>query len=99
VMHDPLDPHDEREAPAAEPRTRTPSAPDASDREVPLDAKTLPEALHQWLDGDQVPAQQLSAAEKEVAFWKRINAEAGRRRRMVTPAHVPQQILRKLSDD
>ena len=99
MMHDPLDPQEEREAPAAEPRTPTPPASDASDREVPLDAMALPEAVHQWLDGDQVPAQQLSAAEKELSFWKRINAEAGRRRRMVTPAHVPQQILKKLSDD
>lgn len=98
MMHDPLDPEKQAEAPSAEPRTPAPAEP-ATDREVPLDAKPLPEAVHAYLDGEQVPDKELSAAEKELEFWKRINAEAGRRRRMMTPAHVQQQILKKLTDD
>jgi hypothetical protein len=40
----------------------------------------------------------LSAAPREVAFWKKVEVETTTRRRMVTPAHVPAQILAKLPD-
>lgn len=98
-MHDPLDPRAPERSPAAEPRSDAKAEPAATDREVPLPAKELPTAVHAWLDGDQVSETALSGAERELELWKRISAEAGRRRRMVTPAHVPSQILAKLSDD
>lgn len=98
MMHDPLDPQEQAPTKDAEPRTPTPAEP-VTDREVPLDATALPEAVHAFLDGEQVPDQDLSAAQRELDLWKRIAAETGRRRRMMTPAHVQQQILKKLTDD
>ncbi len=99
MMHDPVDSRsaDLTSVPAT--RARAEAEPQAMDREVPLDARELPSAVHAWLDGDQVPSASLSGAEREVALWKRIGAETGRRSRMVTPAHVPAQILAKLADD
>ncbi len=97
-MHDPLDSRAVN-VPATDSRARAEAEPQATDREVPLDARELPQNLHAWLDGEQVAEAALSGNEREVALWKRIDAEAGRRRRMVTPAHVPAQILAKLADD
>lgn len=97
-MHDPLDPRNETATPSAEPRAPAQAEPTATDREVPLASRELPSAVHAWLDGEAA-AESLSGAEREVALWKQINAETGRRRRMVTPAHVPVQILAKLADD
>lgn len=98
-MQNPLDPREEAKEPASEARVPTPAEPTPADRELSLDAPTLPEAVHAYLDGEKVPDQELTAAQRELELWKRIQSEAGRRRRMVTPAYVPQQILKKLSDD
>ncbi len=97
-MHDPLDPRNEA-APSAEPRVPAQAEPSATDREVPLESRELPNVLHAYLDGEPVSESALAAAEKELALWQQINAEAGRRRRMMTPAHVQKQILNKLADD
>lgn len=97
-MHDPLEPRDETAQPSADARVPAQAEPTATDRELPLPSHELPSAVHAWLDGE-VSAESLSGAEREVALWKQITEEAGRRRRMVTPAHVPVQILAKLSDD
>ncbi len=99
MMHDPVDSRsaDLTSVPAT--RARAEAEPQAMDREVPLDARELPSAVHAWLDGDQVPSASLSGAEREVQLWTKISEEAGRRRRMITPAHVPVQILAKLADD
>ena len=99
MMHDPLDSRTADVTPAPATRARTDAEPQATDREVPMDARELPNAVHAWLDGDQVPSASLVGAEREVALWKRIGAETGRRSRMATPAHVPAQILAKLADD
>jgi hypothetical protein len=98
-MHDPVDFRSADLTSVPSTRARAEAEPQAMDREVPLDARELPNAVHAWLDGDQVPSASLAAAEREVALWKRIGAETGRRSRMVTPAHVPAQILAKLADD
>ena len=98
-MHDPVDPRNEAATPSAEPRVPAQAEPQATDREVPLASRELPNAVHAWLDGEAVAESALSGAEREVALWRQINAETGRRRRMVTPAHVPVQILAKLADD
>ena len=99
MMHDSVDSRSAELTSVPATRARTEAEPQAMDREVPLDARELPTAMHAWLDGEQVPAASLSGAEREVALWKRIGAETGRRSRMVTPAHVPAQILAKLADD
>ncbi len=98
-MHDPVDPRNETAAPSAAPRVPAQAEPTATDREVPLASRELPPALHAWLDGDAVAESTLAGAEREMALWRQINAETGRRRRMTTPAHVPVQILAKLADD
>jgi hypothetical protein len=67
-----------------------------ADREVPLpgaaDARMTP-AVQQWLDGDLPEAAARRADERQVEFWARVSDETERRRRMVTPAHVPQRIM------
>lgn len=98
MMRDPLDPRDEtgeRQGLRVEKR----ADPAAPDREVPMPTADLPSAVHAWLDGDTVNEETLSGAERELALWKRISVETGRRRRMVTPAYVSAQILAKLADD
>ncbi len=97
-MRDPLDPRDEtgeRQGLRVEKR----ADPKAPDREVPMPTADLPSAVHAWLDGDTVNEETLSGAERELAPWKRISVETGRRRRMVTPAYVSAQILARLADD
>ncbi|MEX2182443.1 MAG: hypothetical protein WD771_10405 [Gemmatimonadaceae bacterium] len=96
---DPQDPRDAAPERAAETRPPAPAEPSAADREVPLPASELSTAVHAYLDGDQVSDSALSGAERELELWKRISAEAGKRRKMVTPAHVTRQILAKLADD
>ncbi len=93
MMHKDLDPRDglEPEAP------RTPKAAPPTDEEL-ASGERIPEAVHAWLDGEPVPEAALNAAPREVAFWKKVEAETTTRRRMVTPAHVPAQILAKLPD-
>ncbi len=98
MQHDPLEPRDAAQ-PASESRPAQQAEPVTSDREVTPPRSELPDAVHAYLDGEPVNEKALSAAERELELWKRINAEAGRRRRMATPAHVPQQILKKLADD
>ena len=99
MMHDPVEPQSETAQPSTEARTPIQAEPLALDREVPLASRELPVAVHAWLDGEPVGESSLSGAEREVQLWTKISEEAGRRRRMVTPAHVPVQILSKLADD
>ena len=98
-MHDSLDPRAADVTPAPAPRARAEAEPQTTDREVPLDARELSSSVHAWLDGDQVPTSALAGAEREMALWKLIGAETGRRSRMTTPMHVQAQILAKLADD
>lgn len=99
MMRDPVDPRKETAEPSTAARTPAQAEPQALDREVPLPSTELPNAVHAWLDGDPIAESSLSGAEREVQLWTKISEEAGRRRRMVTPAHVPVQILAKLADD
>ena len=89
-MHKDLDPRDGLETP------RTPKA-EPTDHELAPTGR-ISDAVHAWLDGEPVTDNALSAAPREVAFWKKVEAETTTRRRMVTPAHVPAQILAKLPD-
>jgi hypothetical protein len=70
-----------------------------ADREVPLgqqeqDARVLAPALHSWLDGE-LPEASVRKGEtgRDVEFWKQINTEVDRRRRMRTPAYLEAQIM------
>jgi len=73
-----------------------------ADREVPLgtqetDARVLSPAVHQWLDGE-LPEASLRKGDtaREVEFWKNINGEVERRRRMHTPAYMEARIMEAL---
>ena len=94
MMHDKLEPRDGPE-PAA-PRTQQESPP--LDTEVPAGAARVSDAVHAWLDGEPVSEAALSAAPREVAFWKKVEAETSTRRHMVTPSHVQAQVLAKLPE-
>jgi hypothetical protein len=73
-----------------------------ADREVPIgaqepDARVLSPAIHQWLDGE-LPEATLRKGDtaREVEFWKNINGEVERRRRMQTPAYMEARIMQAL---
>jgi hypothetical protein len=98
-MQDSLDPRDADRQPATEARPAQQAEPVAADREVTPPGTEIPSAVHAYLDGDVVSENALTAAQRELELWKRISSETGRRRRMVTPAHISSQILAKLADD
>ena len=88
-----LDGHHHR--PVRRPERERPLA----DREVPLgqqeqDARVLSPAVHAWLDGE-LPEAVVRKGEtgRDVEFWKQINVEVDRRRRMHTPAYLEAQIM------
>lgn len=89
MMHDNLDPEaTKRPAPAtpgSEPRTD-------SDREVPLASAQTPDVIHAWLDGERVDEATLRAA-GGYELWRRVKAEADRRRRMRTPTPIAGAIM------
>ena len=73
-----------------------------ADREVPIgaqepDSRVLAPAVHQWLDGE-LPEASLRKGDtaREVEFWKNINGEVERRRRMTTPAYLEARIMEAL---
>ncbi len=71
-----------------------------ADREVPLGQHpdhTLPRTVHAWLDGE-LPEAAVRKSEnpKDVEFWRGLDAEMARVRRMRTPSHVEAQIMAAL---
>jgi hypothetical protein len=70
-----------------------------SDREVPLghqeqDARVLAPAVHAWLDGELPEASvRKGDTAHDVEFWKNINVEVERRRRMHTPTYLESRIM------
>jgi len=73
-----------------------------ADREVPLgqqeqDARVLAPTVHAWLDGE-LPEASVRKGEtgRDVEFWKQINVEVDRRRRMRTPVYLEAQIMEAL---
>jgi hypothetical protein len=93
-MHDNLDPRDGLEPIAPRPQQEPPKG----DSELDANAARVPDAVHAWLDGEPVTETALNAAPREVEFWKKVEAEASTRRRMVTPSYVQAQILSKLPE-
>ena len=70
-----------------------------TDREVPLghqepDGHVLSPAVHAWLDGELPEASvRKGDTAKDVEFWKNINVEVDRRRRMRTPVYLEARIM------
>ena len=70
-----------------------------ADREVPLgsqeqEARVLSPAVHAWLDGELPEASvRKGDTARDVEFWKNINVEVDRRRRMHTPTYLEAQIM------
>lgn len=70
-----------------------------ADREVPLghqeqDARVLAPAVHAWLDGELPEATvRKGDTARDVEFWRRVNNEAERRRRMQTPVYMEARIM------
>ena len=66
------------------------------DREVPLGppSTTISQAVHAWLDGS-TPERDARRGEwsKDVDFWKRMEDDLARRRRMRTPPHLNARIM------
>lgn len=96
---DNLDPREDAKSEASAPRKTPGQEPAQTDREVPLNAAHTPEAIHAWLDGEQVPEKQLHASEKEYAFWRRVEEETGKRRRMKTPSPLAGEIMKAIKKD
>jgi hypothetical protein len=73
-----------------------------ADREVPLghqepDSRALAPAVHAWLDGELPEASvRKGDTARDVEFWKNINVEVERRRRMVTPTYLEARIMSAL---
>jgi len=96
---DNLDPRDEGREDAAPPRKPTENEPAMTDREVPRKSAHTPAAIHAWLDGENVNEQQLAAAEKEYEFWRRVEEETGKRRRMKTPSPLAGEIMKAIKKE
>lgn len=68
-----------------------------ADREVPLPGTQAADAsasvIHQWLDGEATEATARLADARQVDFWKKVDQDADRLRRMKTPAHVAAQVM------
>ncbi len=76
----------------------TPERP-LADREVPLarQGAELADAIHSWLDGE-MPERTVRRADwsHDVEFWNRFNDDLDNRRRMQTPAHLSDRIMRAI---
>jgi hypothetical protein len=68
------------------------------DREVPLSpTSATTDVINRWLDGEiPEPTTLRGDAAKSVDFWKKVGEETDRRRRMMTPPHVPSKIMASL---
>jgi hypothetical protein len=78
-------------------RARAPEARPLTDREVPIGRRTTPAVVQAWLDGE-VPEAAVRRGDtaRDVELWKKITAEAERRRYLTTPAHVQEAIMAAL---
>jgi len=81
---------------------RTEHARPLADREVQLghqeqDTRVLAPAVHAWLDGELPEATvRRGDTARDVEFWKQVNTEAERRRRLRTPVYLEAQIMEAL---
>jgi hypothetical protein len=83
--------------------TRDANKPDGgaplSDREVPLAPVATFDHIHRWLDGEAPePSGVRGDSARSVEFWRRLEEESERRRRVVTPPYVAARIMASLPD-
>lgn len=70
-----------------------------ADREVPLAPVASFDQIHRWLDGDAPePTGIRGEAARSVEFWRRLDEETERRRRVVTPPYVAARIMAALPE-
>jgi len=96
-MRDNLHSSDGRSENGRERADRQREAAPMSDREVPLDRRRTPAAVHAWLDGElDVAEVRRGDTKRDVEFWTRIAEQSETRRQMRTPAHLQAQIMAAL---
>lgn len=70
-----------------------------ADREVPLPPVATMDHIHRWLDGEvPEPAGLRGEQARAMEFWRRLDEETERRRRVVTPPYVAARIMASLPD-
>ena len=70
-----------------------------ADREVPLAPVVTMDQIHRWLDGEAPePAGLRADQSRTVDFWRKLDEETERRRRVVTPEYVAARIMASLPD-
>ena len=92
--------HNERDGRAERERPLRPSDEMGNvrgEREVPLSPVATPDVINRWLDGElPEPTGLRGDAARSVEFWRRLGEETDKRRRMMTPAHLPEKIMASL---
>lgn len=95
-----LDRHNERDGRAERERPLRPSDEMGNvrgEREGPLSPVATPDVINRWLDGElPEPTGLRGDAARSVEFWRRLGEETDKRRRMMTPAHLPEKIMASL---
>ena len=98
MMLDDMFERDRRGDAARESDNRPGDAP-LADREVPLAPVATFDVIHRWLDGDgPEPMGVRGEAARSVEFWRRLDSETERRRRVATPPYVAARIMASLPD-
>lgn len=89
-----------KDAPPRNRRDRDQEVRSVVEREVPLGQqvdRALAAAVHAWLDGE-LPEAAVRKGEtaRDVEFWRNLNDQMDRSRRLRTPEHVEAQIMSAL---
>ena len=89
-----------KEAPQRARKTKEQEVRSVVDREVPLgqhEDRVLAPTVHSWLDGELPEAAvRKGDTARDVEFWRGVNDQMERARRMRTPQHVEAQIMAAL---
>ena len=68
-----------------------------ADREVPLPPVATLDHVHRWLDGESPEPTGLRGDQaRSFEFWRRMEEESDRRRRVVTPPYLADRIMAAL---
>ncbi len=70
-----------------------------ADREVPLAPVATMDHIHRWLDGEAPePTGMRGDQARSLEFWRRLDEETDRRRRVVTPPHLAARVMAALPE-